>query len=720
MKIVKLCFLLLICLLQVASGQPGAKQGKKSKRSATAPSAMYLEARSGSDEVLLRWLPPGITEFQHGARVGYFIERAEIVRGKQGALKKLNSSPVLPWREEEWKHALEQGRKDTLHLTYAELAYDLLDAEREGKVPSIPSTVLARNIKKVMKIRQQLENRLSMLLLATDLRKEAAYGAGLAFTDKTALPGVEYLYMVSPAVPHKEMIIAPGRARVGVKQFDKGMYRHPITADGQDGRIFIKWPKDSVTSCYYIERARDGSDAFVPLNQIPYLVLSRGNGMRSGNGYQDTAIANYIPYRYRVYGMTHFADRVLIGEVVAMGRDRTPPPPPRVLKPKHLPPHSIVVTWESRADSGRDLKGFIVGRDTSIKGTFPAIHAGVLATTQRMYIDTTAYFPEKLNYTVRAVDTAGNASSSLPESALILDSIPPAPPVWIGGVMDTNGVVTLKLRRNKESDLMGYRIFRANNKRHEFSPFFNSFHDSTGKARKDTVFTDTVSLKTSTPYVYYRATALDGHFNQSVMSEILTVRRHDIVAPAMPVIKSVKPTDSSVTIVYSPSISSDARQHFVFRKEGSDTTWQRVAVHKRKDSVFVDRNVRKHVLYRYAVQAVDSAGNASPLSPTVTARPYDTGIRPGVTNVTARYDSTAKKVTVSWSRPKDVGPCALLVYRSINGSAPNMQILIKDEKQNSWTDERIRTKGRVSYRMMLRTRDGGESALSDSAFVVIP
>jgi hypothetical protein len=249
---------------------------------------------------------------------------------------------------------------------------------------------------------------------------------------------------------------------------------------------------------------------------------------------------------------------------------------------------------------------------------------------------------------VEAIDNAGNISRSNSAYVALTDSTPPIMPRWIDGVMDSNGVVTLRLRANRERDLMGYRLLRANAPDHEFSVAIESFGGEMPERATDTLYRDTVAVRTLTRSVYYRAVALDRNYNESEPSTVLAVRRPDVVPPVSPAITDVFVTDSSVQLRFAASSSEDVAYQMVQRRAQGTTSWDSIARAGSADTLFVDRAAKRNITYEYAMLAVDSSGLRSELSMAVLARPYDPGVRPGVVGVEAAYDPSRRAVTLRW------------------------------------------------------------------------
>jgi len=678
--------------------------------------AIKAFALPGTESIRLRWIPTRNAAFRHGRNVGYHVDRAEVIRGRPGAYVRLTERPVLPWTQAEWHAYTAAPREDTLNEIYCEVAYSLLEEMGEDASSVNPEK---NELAMLVEARRRELTRFGILLISADLHRAAASGIGLSYNDRNITPSKEYLYRITTASPHPTYDIAPGGVRVKAERFDPSIHKGELRFDGLDGKILIGWRRDTLLSCYYIERARRGQSEFTPLNKEPYVAMRPGIEAREENSFLDTSVVNGIQYAYRVIGVSRFAEKHIVGEIVASSRDGSPPPRPILETPKHTSPRAVTLRWKIEDHAGSDLKGFTVGRDTLYRGAFPRIHEGLLGPDIREYADTAYAATGRNYYTVFAVDTAGNISASNPAYAVLIDSTPPAAPRWVGGTMDTMGIVTLTLRRNTEHDFMGYRILRGNDPSHEFVVSLESFTDGAAPAGNDTTFTDTLTVRSLSPSIYYQATALDRNHNESAVSEVLEVHRPDMIPPVPPVILDVFVTDSSVSVSWIPSGSRDAGAHILFRRSKSDTAWRKLAVFDAKEHLYIDENIRKSVEYLYALRAIDSSGQLSAMSNIVPARPYDTGVRPGLRDVMARYDSAAKKIQVGWTRPRTAEAHELFLYRSIDGAPLMRRAIISDQAQNTWNDDHFPLKGTIAYRIILRTQDGGRSRLSDPVTVTL-
>ena len=230
---------------------------------------------------------------------------------------------------------------------------------------------------------------------------------------------------------------------------------------------------------------------------------------------------------------------------------------------------------------------------------------------------------------------------------------------------------------------------------------------------------DSVNIHTLSHFVYYRIAAVTDRYIQSPLSEILAVRRPDVVAPASPVFFDVHVTESSVLLRWAASPSDDVAKQVLSRRTQGNNDWQMFRTFGRTETRFLDTTVTEKVVYEYQIEAIDSSGLHSAPSLAVQARPYDTGIRPPVTDLKVHYDAKSKRVRLDWkyaSRRKErywfvvyraEDQAVVTEYNSVEGTARGFE------------DHRVRQS--ISYRYAVRVKaDGGaESSLSDTAVIYV-
>ncbi len=277
---------------------------------------------------------------------------------------------------------------------------------------------------------------------------------------------------------------------------------------------------------------------------------------------------------------------------------------------------------------------------------------------------------------VVAFDTAGNFSHSYPVLGEVIDTRPPAPPRGLAGIIDTSGVVDLHWNPGSEPDVLGYHILFANDSTHEFTQL-------TGTPWADTAYVDTVEVNTLTKSVYYRIVAVDMRKNHSVMSDIVELRRPDVVPPESSVFSNVVATDSSVVLYWNPSTSSDLSGQILLRRGPGESAPREIARLGTAVATYEDREVAQKEVYEYTLVAEDLSGLRSEPSPAVQGRPYDDGVRPGVKDLRAVYDPDGRTITLTWDYTpgSTEGKYWFLLYRGgIDGPIAQIRAIRSDER----------------------------------------
>ena len=419
-------------------------------------------------------------------------------------------------------------------------------------------------------------------------------------------------------------------------------------------------------------------------------------------------MVNYQKYTYRFYAQTIFGERVKFAEVTGMPRDLTPPQKPFLKQPKHIKPNEVLIEWEMKAPIAKDFKGFAISRSDKNDGYFSLINDKLLPSTARKFIDKSFIKGKSNYYLIQALDTANNVSSSFPISVTLIDSIPPVKPVFIDGKIDSTGVVTINIQKNKEPDLMGYRLFRSNSEKHEFSVIQEGFdgNDSIPKPVQ-LVFKDTVTLNSLTPYIYYRIKALDQNFNQSKFSDILKVKRPDKIAPTTPVFKNVKVRKDAVELFFALSESKDVVAQYLYRRLSYDAPWELLATLKNDQRTYLDKKLEQGTKYFYSLRAKDDSDNYSKYAVPVYGKPYDDGVRPIV--IELKISSDKNKVNLVWEYPKEFKDAYFVVYKK--DKKGNLKQYKNVQEKNF--EEKVK-KGTVDYAVKAFTKDGGQSKISET------
>lgn len=655
----------------------------------------YLE----NEGVELRFFPEKRLVMETGFREGFVIERSP---GGEDQFEEV--ARLFPFEPDEWDQVMDGAEGET--YDWLDLARGYLEISRESRGGAFDFDSGIRDMRQ-----QRADEDFDYAVFMLTAAREAlvAEALGLSYTDADAEPGMSYTYRVLTATAPPVYNLEPAPYNI-VAAPDENIYENPVYFYEGDTWINFVWEEDEQLALYEVERRNPGEDHFVKLTDAPLINL-RGKDYEDveRGSFRDENLENYTLYTYRFYGQNIFGERILFAEVEAMPRDRTPPEPPRILTLEHHLPEEVLLEWEMNDPPAPDLMGFVVGRGESPEGDFEIVHPRLLSDQARSFTDTTFVEGQSNYYVVQAVDTAFNVSSSLPVAVTLIDTIPPAQPLWLSGTVDSLGVVTLEVEKNSEQDLMGYRLFKANDPDHEFSVIFEGFVDNDSLREEiPTLFTDTITLNSLTPKVYYKVKALDFNFNQSADSEMMVIERPDTIPPTTPVFKRVISRTDEIELHFALSGSNDVVSHGLYRKTDLSDPWEPYAALETGQTRYIDTEAAQEVTYYYSIRATDHSGLHSDFARPVYGKAYDDGVRPPVENLALVVADNG--LILRWDYPSGDADTFFIVY-AVDEQGRVRQYARTSELFVGGDPEQARNGG---YAVKVFTADGGSSSLSET------
>jgi hypothetical protein len=655
--------------------------------------------------VEMRYFPDKKSVLEVGLKEGFIVERAlfdtAIIKKETDTLNYSEIARIFPFKEKQWETII-SNEKNPESKTELDIARDFLK-NIDKKIGG--SFSFDKGIAELKEQKGKEDFEYLVFALSALKNAKVANALGLGFTDSTAIKGKIYFYRVRTIGKSDIYKITPLDFRIVAENLTKG-YDNPVYVKQGDKELFFAWI-DAELSGYDVERANPGDTTFTQLNKAPIHNLEgSSNEGETRTGYNDKNLINYQTYTYRFFGYTVFGERVQFAEVKGMPKDLTPPEQPFLPQPQHVKANEVLIKWQMNPVPAPDIKGFIVARSNKNEGEFKVLHSGMLSKDTRSYTDTTFVMGQPNYYVVQAYDTANNVSSSFPVSVTLIDSIPPVKPVFISGKIDSLGIVTITIEKNKEIDLMGYRLYKSNSSEHEFSVINEGFIGSDSLHTEiQTVFKDTVTLNSLTPYIYYKVRALDFNYNQSEFSDVLIVTRPDTIPPVSPVFINVVVTDKQVELYFVPSSSKDVKEHIIYRKTELNSDWKTIGTFGPTVTEFIDTNVTTGVTYYYTIRAKDVSGLYSKYASAVYGKPYDTGIKPPIENFTANVDK--QSIILKWDYPSFNSETVFVIYKKDNSGLLSQYDMTSEK---SYTDNK--TNKENYYAVKVVTKDGGQSKLS--------
>lgn len=602
-------------------------------------------SRATGNSVKLRWAPTNYIAWSFGNQHGYHVVRYTFDRSGDNLLKDstlLTLQPLKPLPLPAWEPLAKRNRYAaiTAQALYGESFQ--LEEGSEGQAALINQNT-------------EQENRFSFALASADQSLEVAEASGLYFEDKTARPGIEYVYRVKLAAQQRGLPVLRGSVIASPSKVEVLPQPDSLHAEFGDGSVRIHWNSffNRMTYNYYvIERSEDGK-IFSRRNELNFLQLIPTSGKKDYNLYYMDSLANDKTYYYRVRGITAFGEEGPPSNIVSGEAHKKIGAIPGIRYGEIDETGRAKIDWYFPDNLQKEVKGFYVARGTSSKGPFANLNEKPLPPETRKFRDN---YPLPTNYyVIRAESIHGQLVESMPMLVQSMDSIPPAAPTGITGEIDSAGVVTLLWTANKEPDLSGYKIFRSYYKDKEYV-----------QAHKNLIptneFNEKIQLKNLTQDYYYQVVAVDRRSNASAFSTPLLLKKPDVVPPSSPLMHKPKYENGQVTLSWTAGTDEDLAGFRLYRQDSETATL--IASLQPAQANYLDAGVPGGVQYLYKVVAFDDGGLVSDTASYSITVP-DNGILPTVKKVTYVIDPESRNLTLSWKYDiKNID--GYILYRSLD------------------------------------------------------
>lgn len=591
-------------------------------------SEIQVIARVQKDKILLRWGVTNAIAWKKLNNYGYSLERYTITRDNKTlpTPEKVVLAKVLkPEPLEKWEKIIETNDNAAI---VAQAIY--------GEEFSVTSTSTLENI---INLSEETEQRFTFALYTADKDFEIAKKAGLGFEDTTVKTNEKYAYRVSSNVPQTELDITYGGVFVGLKDYQPLPKPMDFTAHFTDQSTMLSWNFKILAHAYdsyYIERSTD-KKTFQRLNDKPYTNLNQQNTNNSQIFYIDS-IANNKPYTYRIQGVSPFGELGPYSNLVTGTGKSILKFVPHLTVKEFKDDTTVNLIWEFPEEGNDEISGFELNRSDEDNGKYTTVIKNISPKSRNTVYNKLA----ASNYfTITAVGKNGSNRVSFPMLVQPVDSIPPSKPIGLKGVIDSLGVVKLTWTHNKEKDMLGYRIYKANTPDEEYTQL-------TVSPSEPNTFEDKVVIKTLNSKVYYKIIAVDYRYNMSVFSDPLILKKPDLIAPASPAFTNFEIKEGAVFLEWANSSSDDVAVHQLYRKENDQENWTLVLEAKNKEEKFQDKNVIDGNTYQYAIFAKDESNLVSNPSPNVNLFVPKYSVMPAIKGLFAQVNKTTNTIDLSW------------------------------------------------------------------------
>lgn len=642
------------------------------------------------NKVFLRWSVGTAAQWRKANSLGYNVERAE--NGSTN-FQLLNKTPLKPIT---LAAAQKYGSKSPVYIVTA-----LLQQKPDPKDKNGPDD----------------RELYGYYLLMSSYNADAAVLSASAYTDSTTVPGKKYTYRITVAT----IALENQRASTVTVQDDNTLPTLPlVAAKFREKSVNLEWNIKPVMNDYLavlVERSTDSIN-FIAITNPPLLSsLKNANEKEKDTTkkmmvFNDTKVTQRTKYFYRIRGINVFGINSDPGTVISGICLPDIHALPRIKSIDTLA-GKFVVNWTMPDSVKKLVKQYEIrvsetGNDSTYKKifAFPATKDSITAFD---------FKPSQSNYfTLRAINQkADQYAESFPYLYQLNDSTPPTLPVGLNGVIDQNGNVTIAWTRNKEPDILAYKVYRS---------FSNAANYSllSGEPIIETTFKEKLPLNQLNSEIYYKVSALDNRYNESTLSEPIRLNRPDTIPPASATLLGVKMNDNkSIEIKWKRSFSKDVVSYALSRKAGDDSLarWTQIATPAATDSVYTDMNVDPAISYTYKIQAVDKGALKSGFS---NERSYKAAAKAAakvniLSNLNAYTSRGEKKyIELNWNINKQVAENIreFWVYRVMNGNEAEIALQsVIPGNAKVFDDDDVHENTRYTYYIKAIYKTGGSSDL---------
>ncbi len=647
---------------------------------------VVMVSKYSENSIWLRWAPTTPMAWEKANANGWWVERVLIPTSTEPgdtAYVLLTKNPIKPLPLEHWEQPSDTSNAaaiaaqvlygETLEITNTSSAMTLMDKNRE------------------------LESRFAFGLTAAEQDFTVAQMMGLGIVDNNLLPNRTYIYRVYASICDSLFVADTAGVLINLSQRYELPRVFDLKAQVRDTSITLEWPAGyhrGIYSTYRVEKSIEGNP-FEATSSLPLANLFSSGQSDFNHFFTDQHSTDGQTLYYRVRGITPFGD---VGPPSDSVRVTVPLlfPLPSGLKYTEMPDGNIAVVWEYPDEFINKVSEFEIvgsvaygGQPKKLGSYAPDARGGLIATPS-----------SELYVAVVAVGNDGTRRNSYPMMVQLADSIPPAPPQNLHGLITKEGTAKVEWQWGTELDLFGYRVYAAINPKAEFTLVSKDFV-------RDSSYSWSIPLNTLSRRLYVRVMAYDYRYNYSGFSEMLTLTIPDTTPPSAPVLRVCEQTSEGVRFSWVPSSSSDVAAHALIYKSVDGLEQDTIKLFKDKQNSYT-WDKPKEGIWNFVVTAIDSSGNSAH-----SAQHFQLNLKGmGFTNFMPRLAATKNlakgQVELRWStHPESV---KAIVYRSVNGEQYRIYSTVNS---STFVDSEVTIGNSYAYLVRLENQSDMPSIFSE-------
>ncbi len=649
-----------------------------------------IHARNMGDKALLRWAVTTPRAWKTTNRSGFMVERYTIARGKEvlpeQERKQLTPFPLKAAPVEQWEML---AQKDQYAAVVAQSLF--------GETFEITGMTASDGMEQIVRESEALEQRHTFSLFAADMSFDAACLAGWGLTDNEVVKGERYLYRVIPAsdsIPYT----TEGYGFIVMDDYKELPPPVYFSATFGDRSALLSWNarlQKSLFVSYWIEKSEDGEN----FNRLEIPVVSLQESAGGYLIYSDSLDRNDKTYYYRVRGQSPFGEISKPSEIVSGKGTEELKATPQIVRYYINETGSAEIEWEFDPQSNHLIRSFSLRRALSDTSVYETVVKDIPPVDRHLVFDRL----QPSNYFVISAEPVhGAAKESFPVLLIPVDSVPPLAPTGLQASIDSLGTVSLTWNPNKETDILGYKIYRGNTRGEELIAIQEE--PLTGNA-----CTDTVNLNDLNTHVCYYAIAFDKRYNQSAPSDTLFLEKPLLVRPSSPVLSSCESTSGGIVLNWINCPDKDIIKHTLYRLEKDSSVaeiagvFDNPAITQYKDSL-----IRANTQYTYTITATGKRGVESRPSPPVSIRSKSPSGIKMIKSFTAKINKEIRHIDLEWQVAFPEKVDYFKIYRSENDRLVSLWKEIPADK-TQFTDETAQPGAKQNYLIIAILKGGGES-----------
>jgi len=359
----------------------------------------------------------------------------------------------------------------------------------------------------------------------------------------------------------------------------------------------------------------------------------------------DTNLVNGIPYYYKLtsYNLAgEESEETDIIKIVPV--DKSPPLAPEGVTAK-IVENKLKLVWKANLEE--DLSHYNIYRSyDSVK--FEKINEAPVKGLE--FVDEKAEGGKTLWHYITAVDYSGNESNKSEVVMTIVPDIQPPKPVKLIKAEGKKGEIEIEWEKSAETDLDGYAIYKGN-KEDNLTEIATVLPENTKYVDKN---------QSSGVETYYAVVVIDKSTNRSKFSNILKARTIDDEPPEAPTGVALEESMEYIKLSWMENSEPDLAGYKIYRKSATEKEFMPIYTAQKGEKEFVDKEIKKAILYSYYITAYDNDKNESEKSEELTGRILD--LQPPTTPKNFKCYLTKKYLVFTWDKIEEEDVAGYFIY----------------------------------------------------------